>query len=205
MIQINEIETWENLAEFAGAYQISNQGRVKGKKNNSKILAQRIDRAGYYTVRIYKEGKSHTKYLHRLIAEAFIPNPDNKPEVNHKDGNKLNNSVDNLEWVTHAENMQHAYLNNLIPIECHCKKVIDLTNMKLYKSIKDLGQKNGLNYSTLKNYLNGRRKNNPTRVMYYEDLKKILFQKTYPYLGLSAAFQFWRKFESSVDSYALAS
>lgn len=69
---------------------------------------------GYARVVISKDGKPYSKSVHRLVAEAFIPNPENKPTVNHKDANKLNNSVDNLEWATWKENMTHAIAHNLI-------------------------------------------------------------------------------------------
>lgn len=69
---------------------------------------------GYEIVDLYKNGKRKTVRVHRLVAEAFIPNNDNKPEVNHIDGNKHNNNVDNLEWVTKKENCRHAWNNNLI-------------------------------------------------------------------------------------------
>lgn len=70
--------------------------------------------SGYLCVGLWKNKKGYTSYIHRLLAIHFIPNPDNLPEVNHKDGNKLNNSIENLEWCTHKENMQHAHNNGLI-------------------------------------------------------------------------------------------
>ena len=70
---------------------------------------------GYYHVRLWAHNKSRLFNIHRLLGIHFIPNPQNKPQVNHKDGNKLNNSLDNLEWVTHKENAIHAYKNGLTP------------------------------------------------------------------------------------------
>ena len=200
------LEQFKPIVGFENIYVINLDGTIKNINNNStNTLTTRVDRAGYKTVRLSKNGKTHTKYIHRLIATSFIPNPYNKPEVNHKDGNKLNNAVANLEWVTHAENVQHAYKNQLIPINAHYKKVIDCTTWKTYKSVKEASEKKQLPYSTVKNFLNANRKNNNSGLMYFENWKLSLFETIYPYHGLSVAFQFLRILELSVDAYALAS
>ena len=87
-------------------------GEFKVIKKTKKKLTQIVNNRGYYSVRV--NGK--TKMVHRLVAEAFIENVHNKPFVNHKDGNKLNNDYSNLEWVTNQENIQHAHDNGLIPM-----------------------------------------------------------------------------------------
>ena len=92
-------------------YLVSNYGNVKNLKTN-KILNGEIIKKGY--IRMYLGYNFKNKVLaHRMVAETFIPNPDNKPTVNHIDGNKLNNHVSNLEWNTYSENLQHAFDNNL--------------------------------------------------------------------------------------------
>ena len=93
-------------------YIITKNGEVFNKRNGHKIKPQ-INGTGYYRVGI--RGKLH--FVHRLVAKLYIPNPENKPQVNHKDGNKLNNNVDNLEWVTNKENTIHAIKTGLQPIE----------------------------------------------------------------------------------------
>ena len=100
-----KIEGYEN-------YFVSNTGEVK---RNNKILnpTRHNGKQPYCYVSLCKNGKSHKFLVHRLVANAFIDNPLNKPQVNHIDGNPLNNTVENLEWVTNAENTQHAYDNNL--------------------------------------------------------------------------------------------
>lgn len=121
--EINKIEgeIWKDILGYEGMYQISNKLRVISLKrtliykNNKSIQRQQylrnisLGRSGYFCVSLNKEGKRNEYLLHRLIAIAFIPNPLNLPEVNHKDGNKLNNNIDNLEWCTHKENVIHAF------------------------------------------------------------------------------------------------
>lgn len=92
-------------------YLVSNDGRVRrcGCDHDHSVR----DTKGYLTVDLYSDGNRSTKRVHRLVAEKFVPNPDNKPEVNHKDGNKHNNNASNLEWVTKKENCEHAWREGL--------------------------------------------------------------------------------------------
>ena len=106
-------EVWRDIEGYEGLYQVSNLGRVKSfaKKGNwkEKILIQSKTRDGYNIVGLYKNSKNTTVRVHRVVAKAFIPNPNSFLEVNHKDGNKNNNAVDNLEWCTCEENMKHSW------------------------------------------------------------------------------------------------
>ena len=112
-------ETWKDVNGFDGRYQVSSMGRVRSvdflTHNNrgsfirkGKILASGTDNNGYQTATLCVQDKTHRVRIHRLVAQAFIPNPDGKPEVNHIDGNKENNVVTNLEWNTYSENLIHA-------------------------------------------------------------------------------------------------
>lgn len=91
-----------------GLYKVSNLGRVKSIFRYKKILKLHFDKDGYSYVRLYKNKKSFNKLVHRLVAEAFIPNPKNKPQVNHKDFNRSNNVLTNLEWCTGQENIDFS-------------------------------------------------------------------------------------------------
>lgn len=105
-------ETWKYIKGLNRMYQISNLGRVKTfqpRYKTSRILKPGLASMGYLTVCLrLPNGNRRTHYIHRLIAKAFIPNPKNKRCINHIDGNKLNNGIKNLEWVTHKENNDHA-------------------------------------------------------------------------------------------------
>lgn len=106
-------EIWKDVVGYEGLYQVSNFGRVKNKEN--KIKAQHPQNGGYLIVHLYRYGEHKAKTVHRLVASAFISNNSNKSEVNHIDGNKKNNKIKNLEWITPKENQKHSrsILNNI--------------------------------------------------------------------------------------------
>ncbi len=119
-------EVWKPVIEFPDDYEVSDLGRVRSIDRDKlcsdgrlislrgKILHQTEHKTVLYRIRLCVERVKYTRSVHRMIAEAFIPNPQNKPEVNHKDGNRLNNKLSNLEWVTKKENMDHAVATGLI-------------------------------------------------------------------------------------------
>ena len=118
-IDLEENEKW--VVGYEGLYSISNKGvchsfkRGYRKEMKPSRASIRKGASGYYFINLSPgDSKFYPKYVHRMVAEAFIPNPENKPCVNHKDGEGLNNHVDNLEWVTYQENMQHAIDNGLV-------------------------------------------------------------------------------------------
>ncbi|MCF1614809.1 NUMOD4 motif-containing HNH endonuclease [Tetragenococcus koreensis] len=109
-------EKWRNILGFEGYYQVSNFGRVKsldrvdcrGHNLKSMVLKQRYDKDGYKLVYLSKQSKGQSYLVHRLVAIAFIKNIDNKPQVNHINENKFDNNVNNLEWCTSKENVNHG-------------------------------------------------------------------------------------------------
>lgn len=142
---------WVDIKGFEGLYQISSDGRYRHTKRISKVLKPtitiaRYDRNGkpkytYLKARLSKKGKQTTYSIHRLVAHHFIYNPDGLPQVNHKDGDKLNNNVNNLEWVTGQENVTHARQNGLIQYQNgennpNVKKSYDLI-LKIKALLKD--------------------------------------------------------------------
>ena len=106
------MEEWRDVVGTNGEYKVSDMGKVV-TSNTGRILKPCIDQRGYERVCLFKVDRRRRYKVHRLVAMAFIPNPENKPQVNHKDGNKRNNSVSNLEWVTNEENFKHSMENGL--------------------------------------------------------------------------------------------
>jgi hypothetical protein len=115
------VEEWRDIKGFEGRYQVSNFGRVKSlsrvtqlngrvRTEPEKIMSYTL-RSGYPTLILRKEGKRYSRQIHRLVAEAFIPNPDNLPIVNHKDFTRTNNCVDNLKWCSVEHNVRWSIEN----------------------------------------------------------------------------------------------
>ena len=129
------IEIWKLIAGHNNYYEISNLGNIRSiartinlkngfqRKLKSKVLKTCLNENGYYIVNIKNNNIPYNPKIHRLVATAFIPNPYNKLTVNHKDGNKQNNNVLNLEWATHSENIKHAYNHKLNNCESQYKPV----------------------------------------------------------------------------------
>jgi hypothetical protein len=104
------MEIWKTIRDYP-KYQISSLGNIKSHQGDSpRLLKGGYDRDGYHLILLYNEKGRVSKRVHRLVAEAFIPNPDKKPQVNHKDGNKKNNNLDNLEWASNSENITHSFV-----------------------------------------------------------------------------------------------
>lgn len=127
-------EIWKAIEGYEGRYEVSNYGRVKSlnyhRTGKEKVLKPAIDSNGYWRVGLYKNSKRKFFSVHRLVAEAFLPNPQNLPEVNHKDENKANNRVENLEWCTAKYNSNYG---------THIQRVIKkTTNGKLSKKVLQL-------------------------------------------------------------------
>lgn len=137
---------WKPVVSFEGLYSISEYGDVKSldrevlhykggvNRIKGKTLKTPLDRYGYKKVVLFNKGKRTYTTVHRQVAIAFIPNPNNLPEVNHKDSNKLNNHKSNLEWCTTEFNSEHAHENNLIDYN----KISGINHYNTKLSEKDL-------------------------------------------------------------------
>lgn len=168
---INNNECWKQIKNFPNYY-VSNFGRIWSvSKNNFKKL--RKNKYGYMITDLYNKNINYTFIIHRLVAEYFVPNPENKPEVNHKDGNKENNRADNLEWVTRKENIQHAIVNKLINNKGENNKQSILTE----KDVKEIIYL--LKHTSLTQLEIAERFN-----VSFQTISEIKLQKTWKYLNL---------------------
>lgn len=157
-------ETWVDIEGYEGLYQVSNLGNVKSLnrvikyRNNKKAFhKERLlvpkENFGYLRVTLSKDNKRKEYRIHRLVAKAFIPNPENKPIVNHLDENKQNNKSENLEWSTQDENFNYSKVNYLKGVEKKYKKVSvvkDTGEFLLFKSIKECLDVIGISDRTLR-------------------------------------------------------
>ena len=148
-------EIWKDIKGYEGYYQVSNLGNIKSlhKRNYGEILKLPIKR-GYYQAGLRKKGTRKFFQVHRLVAEAFIPNKENLPQVNHKDENKLNNNVENLEWCTVAYNNCYGSRIERVRNSNPLKKTIIQYSLQgeylnEYRSLSEAGRKTKTNISSI--------------------------------------------------------
>lgn len=139
-------EIWKEIKDYEGLYWISNLGYVKNKHNH--ILKPEYSNKGYACVQLRKENKTRKHRVHKLVAKAFIPNPDNLPEINHIDENKVNNAVSNLEWCTHIQNME-SYTKNHPDSVCNMQSVYCFDLDKYFKSASEASVHTGICRSSI--------------------------------------------------------
>lgn len=177
-------EVFKDIKGFEGAYQISNFGNVKslakswlnGTRSKGETLLKQQSHLGYLNVILCIDGVKTRHLIHRLVAKEFIDNSENKPQVNHINGIKTDNRVENLEWATSRENINHSWKNGLsrmtekmrlsaskVGKKYNTKVIIDLNTGVFYDSVRELSDLLGVNYSTLRSQLNG---NNPNKTSF---------------------------------------
>ena len=152
---------FKNIAGFNNQYQINTEGQIKNSKD--KILSQSISNSGYYRVHLCKDGKAKWYAVHKLVAQTFIPNPLHLPEVNHKDENKLNNNVDNLEWCNSKYNTNYGARNKRISKTktnntYNTKQVLCVETGIIYPSIMEAQRQTGIFNTAIGKECKGERK-----------------------------------------------
>ena len=163
------MERWRDIEGYEGLYQVSSCGRVKSlgrykisKGGSNVYIKERIFKpktlaTGYLLIALCKEGDTKQFSIHRLVAEAFIPNPENLPQVNHKDEVKVNNYVSNLEWCTSKYNINYGTRNERASKK-HSKKVLCVETNVIYESITEAQKQTGINHSNIVYCCKGKRK-----------------------------------------------
>lgn len=182
-------EIWKDIEGYGGSYKISNKGRVKSLNRTiykrgypynikGKFIKQVFRKSKqenrYFGVGLYRDGKSKNYYVHRLVAKAFISNPENKPTVNHKDGDRFNNCVGNLEWATQQENIQHSWDNGMstphhkIKGENHPKSKLKKEDVLFIRKCAKTNEMNTLELS-IKYNISTRHVNNLKKGKYWDE------------------------------------
>jgi len=155
------VKGWEGLYNVTEDGQISSVPR-NGTRRGGRTLSHSTDSYGYSVVKFRNKNKVLTKKVHRIVAEAFLPNPENKPQVNHEDGDKKNNHISNLRWVTASENIRHAKDNGL---QCECPNRVSVQQYTLdgeyvaeYESLKAAGEATHTSWTGISAVIRGKRK-----------------------------------------------
>ena len=155
-----------NQSQINEKIYVSDNGNVYYKNNHDELIeyCQWKDCCGYMQFSYRENGKKYYKRVHRIVAETFLPNPLNLPQVNHIDGNKLNNDVSNLEWCSNAQNTQHGYDNNLYYTKSRSHKVKAIDKQShieyIFKSIREMCEKLHINRKTTTEILKGNKLTN---------------------------------------------
>lgn len=159
-------EIWKDVIGYEGLYQVSNLGRVKSLvfsrekylSPGKNVIHTKYGDAVYLFVPLSKNGVRKNGGIHRLVAQAFIPNPENKREVNHKDGNPSNNRVENLEWCTHRENilhsvrvLGHSHIIGHTPYKIRC-----VETGEIFESVRKAAEATGISRDRIKTQLAGK-------------------------------------------------
>ena len=168
-------EIWKTITEFEN-YEVSNLGRIRNSKK--KILNQYKNTKGYLQLTLYKNKKQYTKRVHRLVAQAFIPNPNNLPQINHKSGIKTDNNINNLEWCTNSYNQLEA--NRMGFCKNRIKKSTEATRKPIsqydldgnyiatYISLRDATNKTNGSYKSISQCACGKTKSSSGFIWKYE-------------------------------------
>ena len=171
-------ECWKSIKDFEGKYEVSNTGKVRSllntRQNKNKIpklLSNYLSHKGYPIVTLIENCKYKGKSIHRLVAEAFINNPNNLPPVNHIDGNKLNNFYTNLEWISNADNIRHAFKNGLFKRGGKVVLMFKLDGefMGEFDILTDITRKFGVETGNIVKVLNGSYKQANGYIFKYKD------------------------------------
>lgn len=170
------METWKDIAGYEGLYQVSTHGRVKAlarvvtckngtlKPLRERVLTPHFNTNGYLWVHLNRNNEKEFWFVHRLVALAFVPNPQNKPFVNHKTGKKTDNVADLLEWTTRKENVAHAFSTGLMShageknsqSKLTARDVAEIRRLfKLGTSRRELAERFGISYGRIRDIVNG--------------------------------------------------
>lgn len=159
------MEEWKDIIGYEGYYQVSNHGRVRGVdrsvySNNGgyrfckgRLLTVTKKQNGYIRAELTKCNRKRKILVHRLVASAFIPNPSSKKYINHINGDKADNRVENVEWCTHQENMQHALATGLRKRAYNCRTIVDTCLQVVYQSIEEAAKANDISIHTCRRRL----------------------------------------------------
>lgn len=167
-MEVIYMEEWKDIIGYEGLYKISSWGRVWSCRRNA--YRKPVFTGKYYQIKLCKNGVVDYPSIHRLVAQHFLDNPNNLPEVNHKDENKLNNHVDNLEWCTHEYNTSYGTRNSRIG-KANSKPVICIETGIIYSSVMEAERQTGIHNGNIIQVCNGRRKTAGKYHWRYEDAK----------------------------------